>query len=168
MSFQYVLVIVACAIATISDVRARRIPNWLTFGLALTSLALRAFEGPGATISALVACGLVLGCGASLFAMKLLGGGDVKLAAAVALALGWPQTTTFAIATLLAGGVLSVAISSLRGQLAQTVRNVSKLVRPAIYRGTAIELPVSTATVPYAIAITAGALITIAPSVWMS
>lgn len=90
------------------DLAVRLIPDRLPFGILLLALLLRGAEGLMPLLGSLAAA-------AVLFAMLLLpamrgwlGGGDVKLAAALAVALPPAAVPDFAIATALAGGVLGL------------------------------------------------------------
>jgi prepilin peptidase CpaA len=106
------------------DVRSRRIPNWLTFGLVLAGLA-QSFTwartvGPGDA-----GLGLLTGFGLTfvLFALGALGGGDVKLLAGVGAWLGpMPALVVFAAAAVI-GMVIVLAQAAAQGRLAKLFRN---------------------------------------------
>lgn len=53
---------------------------------------------------------VVLVCGIGFFAVGLMGGGDVKLAAATSLWLGWEFTLPYLITASFMGGVLTILI----------------------------------------------------------
>jgi prepilin peptidase CpaA len=85
------LVLVAVtAAAAVTDARSGRIPNVLTVPLVVLVPPLRlALEGAGglaAAVVGVVACGLVP---LLLFLRGAMGGGDVKLLAAIGAVLGW-------------------------------------------------------------------------------
>lgn len=62
-----------------------------------------------------VAAGLaVFAAGAALFYLGVWGGGDAKLAGAMALWLGWDGLAPWLLVVALAGGVVSLAILALR------------------------------------------------------
>ena len=76
-------------LAAITDLRERRIPNWLTGGVAaLYPVYLMLSPSPVAWPGALALALLVGVLGLVLFARALIGGGDVKLIAAVSLWAG--------------------------------------------------------------------------------
>jgi prepilin peptidase CpaA len=96
-------------LAALTDLRERRIPNWLTAGVAALYLVYLVLSPlptawPGAAGLAL----LVLTAGWMLFRRQLLGGGDVKLIAAITLWAGLEHFTLFALVTTLTGGVLGL------------------------------------------------------------
>ncbi len=96
-------------LAVAEDVRARRIPNWLTGGLvALYLIFVLASPAPVAWPAALALAGAVFLVGWLLFARQMLGGGDVKLITAVSLWAGPEHALLFAVITSLAGGVLAL------------------------------------------------------------
>jgi len=76
-------------LAVIYDVRWRRLPNWLTFGLILSGLA-RSIILTGAIGAGHALAGMLAGVAIPLllYAMGALGGGDVKLFAGVGAWLG--------------------------------------------------------------------------------
>lgn len=109
MTTLLLLIIAASLLAAAwTDLAVRRIPNALSAAVALAGLALRATDGlAAAMMTSIAACALfvVLFIG---FARGVLGGGDVKLATAVALGLPPIDIWGFIVVTALAGGVLSL------------------------------------------------------------
>lgn len=111
----YTAVIAVLIWAAATDLRDRRIPNiqplliTTLFGLmALWQLKagepfLHAAAGP------LVAGLLVFGFCVVLFALKLMGGGDVKLMGSVALFAGPTLSASFLLFVAVAGGVVALA-----------------------------------------------------------
>jgi len=53
---------------------------------------------------------VVLVCGIGFFAVGMMGGGDVKLAAATSLWLGWEHTLIYLLMASFMGGVLTIVI----------------------------------------------------------
>jgi Flp pilus assembly protein protease CpaA len=97
------------ALAALIDVRERRIPNWLTGGVAalypiyvLVSPIATAWAVALAVTFAVFLFGLVL------FARQVIGGGDVKLIAAITLWAGIDHLALFALVTSLVGGGLAL------------------------------------------------------------
>ena len=114
----------------------------------------------------LVAVGL--GLLLPMYAMKALGAGDVKLMAMVGAFLG-PRPVVFAVlCSLLAGGVLALAVALCRGTLRQSMANARQLLLQGWLRAAAGEVPrvgapaVPGGNLPYAIAIAAGTAIWLA------
>lgn len=110
--------------AAVEDLRTRRIRNWLTFSLLLSGLAQSFTAGrtvsPGAS-----ALGLLVGFSLPLllFLINALGGGDVKLLAALGAWIGpVPVLAVFAIEAVL-GMVLVLAQAAASGRLRALVRN---------------------------------------------
>lgn len=101
--------------AAATDLKSRRIPNIqpllvLALFLALVATRLTAGDGfLGAAAWPLVAAFVVFAFGAILFALRLIGGGDVKLMAAVALVAGPAFSASFIFFVALAGGVVALA-----------------------------------------------------------
>jgi Flp pilus assembly protein protease CpaA len=96
-------------LAAIMDLRERRIPNWLNGGVAaLYPVYLLVSPGPVAWPGALAISLLVGLVGLFLFARELVGGGDVKLIAALSLWAGVDQFVLFALVTTLTGGLVGL------------------------------------------------------------
>jgi prepilin peptidase CpaA len=97
------------ALAAVIDLRERRIPNWLTGGVAaLYPFYVLVSPIPIAWASALAAAFAVFLFGLVLFARQVVGGGDVKLIAATTLWAGLDHLALFALVTSLAGGGLAL------------------------------------------------------------
>jgi prepilin peptidase CpaA len=98
-----------------------------------------------------------------LFAMRAVGGGDVKLMSAVAAWTGVERTGSILIAAALAGGLLAIVYIIFGQSMRRTIRNVFSLV---YYRFTSglrphpvlnIDNP-GTLRVPFGLAIAMGTL----------
>ena len=116
-------------VATIVDIRTRRIPNLLTAAMAVIGLGLAVTGVSGLTVWA-AAAGLVLGFAVMLpgHLLGATGAGDVKLMAAAGALLGPALVLTAFIFAALAGGVLAVAVSIQRQRLRATLTGTGRLV----------------------------------------
>lgn len=159
MSIALALVCAAALAAAISDLRTRRIPNVLAIALFLCGIVLNAVAGWHALAADLAISLAVLTIGSIAFSFKLIGGGDVKLLAAAAGALAYPAGPHFILYTLLCGGAVALVYSALRGRLAQTFFNMRGIALP-LFAGVRPALPQNGTSMPYALAILAGALCT--------
>jgi prepilin peptidase CpaA len=103
------LFVAVIAVAAMSDIRRRRIPNWTVLAVAAL-FGVWAFVGPEVSLaSSLAAAGIVLLTTGVLYAFGLLGAGDSKLMTAVALFAGLEHLVQFVLVTVIAGGVLALA-----------------------------------------------------------
>jgi prepilin peptidase CpaA len=107
----------ALAIAAFSDLLTMRISNRLvlvlTVGFFIVAMAVNL---PLQQFAMHVLCALVvLVVAFGLFALRWIGGGDAKLAAATTLWLGFGTTLPYLAYTALLGGVLTLFILILRG-----------------------------------------------------
>jgi prepilin peptidase CpaA len=116
-------------VACVTDVRSRRIPNVLTFGSAAAALLAHGLVG-GFSGLGTSAGGWLLGTGLFLpfFALGGMGGGDVKLLAALGAWLGPRDVFWVAIYSSIAGGVLAVAVALGSGYLRTALHNVRGLL----------------------------------------
>ncbi|MFQ5678315.1 MAG: prepilin peptidase [Gemmatimonadota bacterium] len=163
--------IVVCAFAVWFDLKEGRIPNVLTLAGLVAALLLRLPGGGHAVATGLGGAGIALGVGLPFFLVGGLGGGDVKLLAAVGAFLGTSRILDGLLAAALVGAGLGVAVMVARGATRQTMANLHTILR-TFGRGTftgwrsgaenraAVTLSTPGAiAVPYGIAIAAGALV---------
>jgi prepilin peptidase CpaA len=149
------------ATAVVTDVRTRRIPNWLTGAIVGAGFGL-AFGGGGVTPQQ-AALGVAVGLGLMLpgHIIGASGAGDVKLMAAIGSFLGPSLEFRAFLYSAVAGGVLAVAVAARRGLLTDTVLGTTRLVTaPATTRG-AIVAAGPRNRFAYGPAIAAGTLITL-------
>ena len=116
-------------LASVWDIRTRRIPNALTFGSACVAFAffLASAGVPGFVLSV---AGWLFGLALFLpfFLLGGMGAGDVKLLAAFGAWLGPSDVFWVAIYGGLAGGVLAVFVALGHGYLRRALRNLGSLL----------------------------------------
>jgi prepilin peptidase CpaA len=97
----------------IQDILSFRLANWLTLATAVVGFAWVLLMAPSITFVVLhIAAGMVmLGIGILAFRFEMLGGGDVKWLAALALWVGLSiDLVRFLMLTTFIGGLLAVAV----------------------------------------------------------
>jgi prepilin peptidase CpaA len=92
--------------ASLHDLIARTIPNWLAVAIAVCGLGLRGADGH--LLTGLLAAILVFVAAFACWRWRLMGGGDVKLLGATALVIPPAAVFNFVTAVALAGGVLAL------------------------------------------------------------
>jgi len=151
------LVLAASLAAAVTDIRTRKIPNALVLALGAGSLVAAVATGLIPALSYLAALAICVAIGTIVYSFRLLGGGDVKLLAFSAAALGFHDGLAFVLYVALCGGVAGVLYSLLRGTLPQTLVNVRSMLF-CMATGTAAGTPAKgTQHLPYALAIFSGA-----------
>jgi len=117
------------ALACVTDLRTRRIPNVLTFsaaaGAVLFHLVTGGWQAAGWSIVGLFVGALLF---LPMFALRGMGAGDVKLLAAVGAWLGPGQVAMAALATSLVGGVMAVVVALAYGYLRKALTNIYLLL----------------------------------------
>jgi len=160
-----ILFILLILTAAVSDLRSYRLPNWLV--AAVASLFIVAAAATGMPLSLALWHGLagvlVLIAGFGLFTAGVIGGGDAKLLAAVALWIGWTKLATFIFYTALAGGALAIVMliwEFFRLHVELTAGNPNSSL---IKRITSLK-----PDLPYGVAIAAGACATLPQTWWVA
>ena len=116
-------------IACVTDIRSRRVPNWLTFSATAVGVLAQSLLPVGhGPLWGLV--GVIAGLAVffHFFALGGLGAGDVKLMAALGAWLGWQDTVWTAAYGAIAGGVIAVPLGLRHGYLGQAFSNVKAMV----------------------------------------
>ena len=156
--------LICAMIGAVSDIRAGRIPNWLTYGGLVVGLTLRTilegWRGLGQGAAGILAGG---GIFFLFYLVRGMGAGDVKLMAAVGAWTGVRQAVVVMIATAVAGGILGVVYMVFYRRVGSTVRNIGELIRFHLTSGIQPHPEVSLSDpgsirVPYGLAIAMGTL----------
>jgi prepilin peptidase CpaA len=155
--FVIILFLGLLGLAVISDIEALRIPNRICLAIAaLYPVHVLASSEPVNWLGALAVALAVFAVGLVAFANGGVGGGDVKLIAATSLWAGPPMVLEFVLATTLIGGAIGIMmITPWRFVLAQVFESVGGQGVRDVFLGRAV---------PYAIAIAAGAYLTVGPT----
>ena len=114
----------AC-MACVTDLRMRRVPNVLTFSSAALGIAAHGWQaGLNGLAWSVGGCALGLLLFLPLFALRGLGGGDVKLLAAFGANVGPRLVIWTALYGAIVGGVAAVLVALSAGVFARTFGNV--------------------------------------------
>lgn len=168
------LLIVLLMLAAFIDVRTFRIPNWLTFGGAAMGLLFGAaiqwrLLGPAWAIDGFLwslgglAAGLALML--PMYALRVMGAGDVKLMAMAGAFLGLGQIVPAVLCVFVAGGALAIAYAVWRRALRRLAANLTEIVQSMAVaaiagvrpRGATAPRP-SIGNLPYGVSISAGTI----------
>ena len=158
----FVAVTAGVLVATIVDIRTRRIPNDLTATMAGIGLGLSATGISGLPVWASMlgfALGLALMMPGHLFGAT--GAGDVKLMAAVGAIVGPGLVITAFLFTAVAGGVLAVIVAARRQRLAATLAGTGRLVAGSAEAKAVIRSAPSASRFAYGPAIAIGSVLAI-------
>ncbi len=122
-------ILLLIAIATVIDIRSRRIPNWLVIPYLLAgiivSTATLGLAGLGQSAAGIGLAVLVTG---SPCWLRGMGMGDLKLCAAVGAWVGAAQLGTALVATGLAGGVMALIWAASHGSLKSSFDGAGDLI----------------------------------------
>jgi len=159
-------------VAAVYDLRFRRIPNWLAVTGICAGFALNGFSfGLAGLARAGLGLGLAIALYLPMFALRAMGGGDVKLMAAVGSITGAANWFVVFLIAAIAGGVMAIGLLLLRGGFHRAVLNVLEIFTAlaqlrAPYRvRPALDVAHSEAvTLPHGVSIAIGSLLFIALS----
>ncbi|MGA2744701.1 MAG: prepilin peptidase [Candidatus Sulfotelmatobacter sp.] len=141
-----------------TDLRSRRIPNWLTVPGLLTGVAANTVLGgwsglKTSLLGALVGLALLL----PFVLLRSLGAGDWKLAGALGAFTGPAALVDLLLGSVLVAGVMAVALVIYKRRTLQTIRNIGHiLVSLATFRlpGSQVSLDnPESLKVPYGVAL---------------
>jgi len=106
-SFAWWPTVIVLAVATFTDLRSRRIPNWLVLPFLVAGIAVSGWlQGWHGIERSFAGLGLGLLIYGVLFFMGGMGAGDVKLCAAIGAWI-WPRQLLFSLVfTAMAGGIM--------------------------------------------------------------
>jgi prepilin peptidase CpaA len=114
--------------AGITDLRWRRIPNWLTYTAIPLAICLHAIaEGWRGTRLSLLGAALGLGILLPFVLIRSLGGGDWKLVGGLGAFFGPHRLIEVLIYTLLINGVMALCMIIWKKRLGQTFRNLGRM-----------------------------------------
>lgn len=129
-----ILLVCLVSAAGISDLRTRRIPNWLTLSGVLAGLAMNSFlfgfNGLGQSAAGL---GLAFGVYIMLYTLRAMGAGDVKLMAGVGAIVGPADWFGIFLITSVIGGISALALILWRKRTRKTFANVQFILGEMIH-----------------------------------
>lgn len=173
MSFTFppiILQVVLAAVvlvAAVTDVRSRRISNWLTLAGVVAGIVLNSFLNVDRYNwrTALMGLGLAFAVYFPLYLLRGMGAGDVKLMAAVGAVMGPANWFAIFLLSNILGGVAAVLLLLSKGRLWGTLRNVGYMLyelahlRPPYMRKEELDVQSPKAmTMPHGLAIAMGSI----------
>jgi prepilin peptidase CpaA len=128
--------LIAVTIATVCDIRSRRIPNWLivpflSAGIVVSTVTGR-WSGLGQSVLGLSLAGLLMGI---FYWLGGMGMGDVKLCAAIGAWIGPEQLGIALVVMGISGGVMALLWSLWGGYLKESLSGAGDLILGVGKRG---------------------------------
>lgn len=128
-----VSLLVGMAACCIADFRSRTIPNGIIVAMLAAAFALQAIgrgtSGIGIAIAGMLAASVPL---LPAFALGGIGGGDVKMMAAIGAFLGPKLALVALVAGMVAGGIVMVIELARRGRLSEKTRETFRRTRESV------------------------------------
>lgn len=116
-------------IAGATDLRSRRIPNWLTVSGLLLGVASNSLLGGWSGLKAsLLGAGLGLAVLLPFVLVRSLGAGDWKLAGALGAFTGWRLLVDLLMGSIFVAGIMAVALVIYKGRVRQTIENMGHIL----------------------------------------
>ncbi|WP_242122804.1 prepilin peptidase [Sphingobium sp. Sx8-8] len=138
-------VLIAAAVEDMARLRISNLFPMLVIGLYVPWVAVVGWENDIWHNGVVFLGAFALGC--SLFALRWMGGGDIKLFSACALWFDWPAAVPWVIYITVGGGVLALVIMAARRMVPESVRSNSNI---AIFA--------ANGPIPYGVAIAFGTI----------
>lgn len=164
-SFAWWPTLIVVMAATATDLRSRRIPNWLVLPFMAAGIAVSVFlHGWHGALQSAEGVGLGLVLFGALFLMGGMGAGDVKLCAAIGAWIGPQQLFLALIFTALVGGLMAVGWAVWGGFFGELMKGTGDLFLGRTRRNRDSAQPSEAGSVlqrkmPYAPAIAIGTLL---------
>jgi prepilin peptidase CpaA len=163
---QLVALAVLLLVATVVDVRERRIPNWLVATGLVVAISFHALAPHGEGIFFALS-GLAVGLATLLpmYVLRVMGAGDVKLMGMIGAFLGMSEVLGVVLASMVAGGVFALAMAVGKRMLPQLFANLRGMLfmyhigQVTGEKAIPMSPAASVGNMPYAAAITVGTLV---------
>jgi prepilin peptidase CpaA len=159
-SLSFAILAVGVLVATVVDIRTRRIPNALT--AAMTGLGI-GFAASGVSEMSIgwSLLGFVIGLALMLpgHALGATGAGDVKLMAAIGSIVGPALVVTAFLFTAVAGGMLAVIVAVRRRRLGVTLAGTGRMIATPSDTRREIQAATPTSRFAYGPAIAIGSIL---------
>lgn len=157
----FIVLALGLGTAVVTDLRTRRIPNWVTAGIAAAGFGMAV--GGGQVTPMQAGLGMTIGLLLMLpgHLIGATGAGDVKLMAAVGAVVGMGSIVRVFLYTAIAGGLFAIAVALRRGLLRQTVFDTTRLVTAPAEARVAIQSSSRANRFAYGPAIAAGTLLSL-------
>jgi prepilin peptidase CpaA len=162
--FTVTLAVAVALCAAFTDVKARRIPNKLTYPAILIGLGLQGVVHGWRGLLLSAGGGLLFGGILMLFHLiRAMGAGDVKLATALGCIVGLAAVPQVMFAIAVAGGALAAVFIVASGRIVETLRNTLWVVAFHAQHGLQTHPTVNldnpgAVRMPYGLAFAAGTL----------
>jgi len=159
--------LVCAGVGSVTDLRDRRIPNWLTCPATLAGLLLHGITQHWSGLGDSALAGLIAGGIALLFWLaRGMGAGDVKLMTAVGCIAGLSSLPLLLLSISIAGAVFGLAFSAFRGRPLDTLSNTLALIAHHGRRGLTPHPTfnlgnLDSLRLPFALPVAAGCLFTL-------
>ena len=136
MLYRYVLLGLLLIISVTSDIRSYRIHNLpvavaLGAGLVLNLI----LNGPSGLVSSLLGAFIPALLLMALFALRMLGAGDIKLFCAIGSLMGLSFVVYTMAFSFLAGGVMAIAVMLVRGNIKQRLQHIAAYLKTCFFTG---------------------------------
>ncbi len=128
--------LIVLLVATVVDIRSRRIPNWLSLPFLIIGVAGSAIRGgPPAFWQSVAGVGVAIALAGILCYLRGMGMGDLKLCAAVGAWIGPGQLLFALIVTGIVGGIMAVGYALWHGSLGRSLDSTAELLSGFRKRG---------------------------------
>jgi prepilin peptidase CpaA len=123
------LAVALALIAGWTDLRSRRIPNWLTVPGFVVGIAVNVMANGWAGLkTSLLGAGLGLLVLLPFVFLRSLGAGDWKLAGALGAFVGWEGMVSLLMGSVFVAGIMALALVIYKGRFKETLRNIGRLL----------------------------------------
>jgi prepilin peptidase CpaA len=158
--------LISSGVALITDLRSGKIPNLVTYPTALIGIGLSLINQLTGRTPDIGTCLIGLTGGLALYGLLMLvgslGGGDVKLMAAIGTLMGFPFIIQSSVMIVIFGAIIAILLLTVRRQFISSINRLAGVVTGSISVTSLANVhSVDSRTMPFAPAIFLGVLWTI-------
>lgn len=156
------LALLIAGIALITDIRYHKVFNWLTLPAIGIGLILGFIPGQGGMPSHILGAGVGFGIFFILYAMKIVGGGDVKLMIGLGAIMGYPFIFALTFYSLVAGAVIGIFEMIISKRFLKGIKNIFLFFKQALTPELKPFIPEKDmGKIPFAVSIFIGVIISL-------
>ena len=139
MLAEYIILAILLIASMICDIREYRVRNMITLPALAAGLGLSFIKkGPPGLAGSAIAAFIPAAALFALYALRMLGAGDIKLFCAIGAIMGVKYVLRTMAFSFLAGGIMALIIMAARGNLRERLRHIRTYLKTCVFTGSIV------------------------------